>query len=100
MNINKIKSLFLSILAVSSILYTSCSKGYVATQPTQIEVVRPVRPSTNHIWINGNWMWMRRSHNYQWRNGYWAAPYRNKGYNQGYWKSGPRGHHWVKGRWH
>ena len=78
-------------------LFTSCSAGYVETEPTYVEVYRPVQPAPHYVWVNDNWVWRNRTYMHQ--NGYWDRPRANRVYVPGHWKKEPRGHRWVKGRW-
>jgi hypothetical protein len=63
--------------------------------PPHVRYLRPVAPSSNHVWINGFYEPVGRE--YRWREGYWAprpyphavwvAPrYREHRYYPGYWR--------------
>ena len=78
----------------------ACSPAYVAVQPANPVVVRPVSPNQTYIWVDGDWIWSGRTRNYTWRNGYWRAPNHHHNYYGGSWKNNRRGHYWVRGRWH
>lgn len=52
----------------------------IAAPPALRVEVRPARPSRQHVWITGNWVWHNRQ--YEWIGGHWEIP--------------PRGHrHWI-----
>lgn len=87
------------LIIVLGLIFSACRPAYVSQRPTHIEVERPMSPSVNHVWIDGNWVYSRRTHAYSRNNGYWAKPNRGRKYTQGQWKSTRRGEHWVQGRW-
>lgn len=91
------KVIVLIIGCAFSLIISSCSSGHVANEPTYVEVARPIRPSPNHVWINGDWHY--RKNTYIHDNGYWEKPRKGKTYQQGYWKKGKKGNHWTNGRW-
>ena len=93
------KFIFLSGLMVMALFFNNCGPSYVSSEPTYIEVARPPRPSNNHIWIDGNWVWSRGTHTYVRNNGYWVTPNRGRTYVQGHWAVNRRGKYWVPGRW-
>lgn len=78
---------------------SSCSPGYVSTEPTYLEVSRPAQPSLSHVWLTGDWEYNRRSRAYTRRDGHWEVPNRGRSFVPGSWKSNQRGHYWVRGRW-
>lgn len=90
---------YLMILSIGGIMMTSCSPGFVGEEPTYNEVVRPQRPGNNHVWVDGDWTYKRRSHTYVRRNGYWMEPRTNKTFVPGHWQSSSRGHSWSPNRW-
>ena len=60
--------------------------------------VRPVRPSANHVWIEGEWVPQGRT--YVERPGYWAtAPRPRAVWIPGHWDRRPRGYVWIPGYW-
>jgi len=93
------KIIYITVLAGFGLFFNSCFTGYVASQPTSIEIIRPSRPSELHIWIDGDWSYNQRSHTYVQRNGYWAKPHRGRTYVSGHWQNNARGHSWVPGHW-
>jgi len=98
---NKMKKLiFLASLAVMLLVLGSCSTpGYVTTEPTYTEYARPERPSDLHIWIDGDWVYNRRTSLYVRQQGHWQKPSRGRTYIAGSWKSTPQGLRWENGRW-
>ena len=81
------------------VFFCACSPAYVSVRPTHTNIERPMSPSINHVWIDGNWVYSRRMHTYSRNKGYWAQPNQGRKYTQGQWKSTKRGEHWVQGRW-
>ncbi|WP_214071385.1 YXWGXW repeat-containing protein [Mucilaginibacter sp. dw_454] len=60
--------------------------------------VRPVRPSANHVWIEGEWV--PRGRTYVERPGYWAAaPRPHAVWIAGHWDRRRGGYAWVPGYW-
>lgn len=93
------KLFYVTSLAGLGLCFNACTSGYVATEPTYVESVRPARPSTMHIWVDGNWVYSRQNHNYRHNDGYWTKPSHGRTYIQGHWQSSPRGQYWVTGHW-
>lgn len=94
------KLFYLAALAGLMLVLNACSTmGYVSTEPTYIEYARPVRPSNLHIWIDGNWVYNRQSHQYVRKNGYWHKPSRSRTYVSGSWQRTPKGLRWESGHW-
>ena len=92
----------LGIISISLMIlsFSSCLEpGYVTDEPTYIEVPRPASPGGAYIWIEGDWVWNRQSHNYFRRGGNWVLPRQGRAYSSGYWQQSHRGRHWVSGRW-
>lgn len=45
-------------MAMLMIAGASCKATYtVRERPADVVYVRPVTPSSNHVWISGNWVW-------------------------------------------
>jgi hypothetical protein len=86
-------------LAAISLLFNSCMPGYVASEPSYMEVSRPPRPSNLSIWIDGDWGWSNQTHVYVQRTGYWQNPRPGRSYVSGHWQTTPRGKTWSKGHW-
>ena len=94
------KIYFLASLAGILLLMSSCStQGYVSSEPTYTESVRPQRPSSMHVWIDGDWVFNRQSRVYVHQNGYWQKPGRGRTYISGSWQSTPQGLRWQTGHW-
>jgi hypothetical protein len=87
----------LSLISIASCL-NSCNAGYVADEPTYIETIRPIRPGSNYIWIEGDWRWNNHTRSYKHQNGRWETPKRGRNYNQGHWNKSTQGFKWEKGR--
>jgi hypothetical protein len=93
------KIIFIASLAGLSLLVNSCVAGYVTTEPAYVEYSRPPRPSSMHIWIDGDYAWNNQTHVYVQRAGYWEQPRQNQVYVTGHWQSGPKGKSWSNGHW-
>lgn len=91
------KSYFLFI--IFGLSFNACRPAYVTVKPTHAKIERPISPSINHVWIDGDWVYNRRSRAYIRNDGYWAKPNRGRTYTQGKWKSSRKGDYWVRGRW-
>ena len=93
------KLIFITSLAGVGLFLNACDVGYVATEPTYVESVRPNRPSDLHVWIDGDWSYNRHSHGYVHNNGYWEKPVQGRTYMSGHWQGSQKGKYWVKGRY-
>lgn len=93
------KRIVISIIVAATFFINACAPAYVATEPTYIEVQRPLAPTPTHVWIGNEWIYNNRTRMYVHKDGYWAAPQRSRTYQQGHWNSTNRGHLWVSGRW-
>jgi hypothetical protein len=63
-----------------------------------VVTTRPVRPSANHVWIDGEWV--VKGNRYVERPGYWErAPRPRAVWVPGHWDRRPRGYVWVAGHW-
>jgi len=93
------KVVYMASLAGVALFFNACMGGYIATEPTYQEGVRPAAPSNTHVWISGDWNWNRQSRTYVQRDGYWSRPYQGKSYQPGHWQKSSRGNSWVKGSW-
>jgi hypothetical protein len=89
---------FISLMGIA-FNFNACVPGYVDVEPTYSEVTRPNRPSNNHIWRDGDWVYNRGSRAYVYRNGNWVTPNRGRTFVPGHWQSNHRGNYWVSGRW-
>jgi len=70
---------------------------YVQVRPNAPVYARPMAPSRNHVWIDGNWVW--RNGGYVYQQGYWVVPRRGQTYVAGRWQNNRGGWQWVPGRW-
>ena len=93
------KFIYITSLAAIGISFNGCLAGYIATEPTYVEVSRPPQPSNLHIWIDGDWAWNSQSHVYVQRAGYWEKPRQSQTFVSGHWQASPKGKYWVSGRW-
>lgn len=93
------KFVYLASLAGMGLFLNSCVAGYVATEPTYMEVTRPPRPSDNHVWINGDWSWNRQTRVYVQKDGYWDKPNQGRTFVSGHWQTSSRGYAWAPGHW-
>lgn len=69
----------------------------IRRRPGNPYYTRPMRPSSFHVWIDGDWMWGQGRYYYQ--NGYWAVPQRGHVWVPGHWQRGRHGWYWVNGFW-
>ncbi|MES2647844.1 MAG: hypothetical protein V4717_13265 [Bacteroidota bacterium] len=70
--------------------------GYTVRQrPSEPRYVQSRRPSRDHVWIEGDWMYSRGRYNYQ--PGYWITRDRAQGYVPGRWERERGGWYWIPG---
>jgi hypothetical protein len=93
------KIIYLISLAIVALFLDSCFAGYVASEPTYVEYSRPERPSSQHIWIDGDWGWNNSTHVYVQKAGYWDRPRQGQSFVSGHWQTTPKGKSWSKGHW-
>ncbi|MGD0343215.1 MAG: hypothetical protein ABSA76_16055, partial [Bacteroidales bacterium] len=93
------KFVYMTSLAGIGLFFNGCMAGYIASEPTYVEVSRPPRPSNLHIWIDGDWAWNYQTHVYVQKAGYWERPRQSQTYVSGHWQTTPRGKSWAKGHW-
>ena len=87
------------LIVLLGFFFNACSREYVNVRPTHTNIKRPMSPSLNHVWLDGNWIYSHRTKTYSRNNGYWAKPNWVRKYKQGQWKATRRGEHWVQGSW-
>lgn len=97
--IGNMKKLFsVCLIVLTAMLFTSCAPSVVAVRPAAVTVVRPLRPSSAHVWVSGSYI--RQGGRYRYVDGYWAMPRRHRQtYVEGYWRPVRRGYVWVPGYW-
>ena len=79
-------------------LIVGCGPAVVVRQPPSARIeVKPAKPYTNAVWINGHWKWNRGS--YVWIPGFWSKPKPGKKWISGHWAKRPKGWIWIKGHW-
>ncbi|WP_428659891.1 hypothetical protein [Runella sp.] len=93
------KFILLIVLIGIASFVGACAPAYVRNQPSPMNYDRPQRPSDNHVWRDGDWVWNRQSRAYDQRNGSWVMPKRGRSFKQGHWETNRRGQYWVKGQW-
>lgn len=95
------KKIFLLITLAGTLflLHACTATGYVASEPSYVEYSRPNRPSEQHIWIDGDWVWIRKSNVYVRKPGHWQKPRNGSVYIAGSWQSNSNGLYWQSGRW-
>jgi hypothetical protein len=94
------KFIYITSLAGIGLFVNACTAtGYVASEPTYVENVRPARPSDLHVWIDGDWIWSNQTHVYVQRAGFWDRPREGRVFVKGYWQASSHGSRWVKGSW-
>ena len=89
----------LTLFLAVGISFQGCHPAYVTIEPTYSEGVRPARPSSKHVWIDGEWAFDHRKHEYVRNAGYWSMPNRSHTFVPGRWERNERGSRWVSGRW-
>jgi hypothetical protein len=55
------------------------------------------RPSSYHVWVDGEWIYTRGEYRYQ--PGYWTRPARGMQYVAGHWEIARKGWYWEPGYW-
>ena len=71
---------------------------FVASMPPDPAYNRPPQPSSEHIWVDGEWGW--RNNGYAWQPGYWVVRDPHKRWVRGYWHQRQDGQFfWVNGYW-
>lgn len=93
------KIIFSPLILAVVIFLSSCGAGFVSIEPGYAEYNRPMRPSLNHIWIEGDWIWSGQSRQYQHRQGRWEQQRPGRSFEQGHWRRSGRGSSWIRGRW-
>jgi hypothetical protein len=93
------KIIYIASLAGMGLFLNSCMVGYVADEPGYVEYARPMRPSEQHIWIDGDWGWNNQTHVYVQKAGYWDKPRQGQSFVSGHWQQSPKGKSWAKGHW-
>lgn len=69
-----------------------------APPPPRLEVHKPPRPGTMHVWVDGRWDW--NGTKWVWRAGTWQQPpQRQKTWVPGHWSHTKAGHIYVPGHW-
>ena len=94
------KFLTIAILFFLSLSFTN-AQVVVKAKPrkAKILVLKTKRPSTNHIWIDGQWKWNKKSNRYVWVNGKWSKPKHGYVWVAGSWKNLSNGFVWKEGYW-
>ncbi len=69
----------------------------IKRRPHSQRYSRPMRPSSFHIWVEGDWMWSNGR--YYYKQGYWAVPRHGYSWVPGHWERGRHGWYWVNGFW-
>jgi hypothetical protein len=93
------KFLYVSGFIGMGFFFNSCIAGYVDTEPTYVEGIRPAAPSYTSIWIDGDWVYNRQNRVYARQEGHWGRPVQGKVYVAGRWEVSSKGRHWTPGRW-
>lgn len=92
------KKLFILLIGLA-LMFNACSPAYVSIQPTYEEGFRHPRPSNNHVWVDGNWIYSHPTRTYHRSSGYWTVPNPGRRYQSGHWGNNSRGYYWNPGRW-
>jgi len=79
--------------------YAQINLGFsIKIVPDEPVVERPPQPTTNHVWIDGEWAW--KNGGYVWVPGYWTVPERDHVWIRGHWAHKPDGSsYWENGFW-
>jgi hypothetical protein len=92
---------YIVLITLAGFTFNSCAVRYVDSEPYyESHYERPPRPGESHIWIEGDWLWQRDSHQYVHEPGHWETPREGREYQEGHWESSPKGKYWVKGYWY
>ena len=71
---------------------------FVASMPPEPSFNRPPQPSSEHIWVDGEWAW--RNNGYAWQPGSWIVRDPHKMWVRGYWHQRQDGQfYWINGYW-
>lgn len=67
------KIVLITGIAIGCLVGTiSEAQVFVKIRPiVPVMAVRPVCPSPAHVWVDGEWRWSKRRHEYVWADGFW-----------------------------
>ena len=83
---------------VMAISFTASAQVYVTVRPVAPRIVRPVRPSPAHVWIEEDWN--ARGGRYESAGGRWVLPpHPGWVWVPGRWAHARRGWRWMPGHW-
>lgn len=88
------------LLVLSSFLGTSFAQIKISINilPTEPFIARPPQPTTNHVWIEGEWV--PRGNTYVRQPGFWTVPEKDHIWVKGEWVRDPDGSsYWQPGYW-
>jgi hypothetical protein len=95
------KKVFVSVFAC--ILFSLASNAQVVVKVIPaapvVKIIQPAKPGHHHVWIDGHWIWDKRTKQYIWRDGYWSKPKKGHHWVPGHWVDAPGGHKWIPGHW-
>ena len=91
--------IYVSSLVGMGLFFNSCIGGYIATEPSYVETVRPERPSNLHVWIDGDWIYNRQTRAYSHNEGSWQQPRPGRVFVSGHWQTTAKGRRWAPGKW-
>ena len=93
----KLKRLIPALL-LAYLFIAGCGPAVVVKRPPPPRTeVKPHKPYTNAVWINGHWKWRGGKH--VWISGHWTKARPGKTWVNGHWKQTPKGWVHVKGHW-
>jgi nitric oxide reductase large subunit len=95
----KLTKLLVLLVVIFSISLSVSAQIYVKVRPAVPIIVKPIKPSQEHVWIDEDWE--SNSNAYQYTGGHWEKP-PHVGYiwKQGHWKHhNNRGDEWIHGSW-
>jgi hypothetical protein len=91
---------FLLVLALPPCFNSALAQVRISINilPAEPFIQRPPQPTTNHVWIEGEWVWQNGG--YVWKTGYWFQRDPHKVWVRGYWhQRQDGGWFWVDGYW-
>ncbi|WP_159445155.1 YXWGXW repeat-containing protein [Filimonas lacunae] len=86
------------MMSIGALLLSSCASEVAVTeQPMAPVVVQTAPPYPGAVWIGGEWH--PRGRQYYYVQPHYVRPRPSRTWQQGYWRSTPRGHVWQRGHW-
>ena len=95
-------SIVLVVVMMSSFAGGKKPKYYIKVKPEHPTVVVNIgpRPSPQHVWVDGYWVWRPGPARYEWVEGSWVLPPpKHKIWVPGHWRKVRYGWYWQEGHW-